>query len=61
MPIVQVIHDESWDWEILVLDGEKVSEGHSLSIHDWRQLVEALGADFEEVEVDDITESEYYQ
>lgn len=58
---VQVIHDDAWDWEILVVNGKPIGENHSLSIHDWERAFDELGISFEVVEVDDIEKSEYYQ
>lgn len=58
--MVEVIHDDAWDWEILVVNGKKLTEGHSLSIHDWEMAFDELGIDFASVEVPDITESEHY-
>lgn len=58
---VEVIHDGNWDWEIAVVNGKKVTEGHSLSLYDWERIFGELGIPFAVIEVDDIEESEFYQ
>lgn len=61
MAKVEVIHDDAWDWEIAVVNGAKVAEGHSINLHDWANILDALGVEFETVKVDDIQQSEFYQ
>lgn len=58
---VEIIHDEAWDWEIAVVNGAKIAEGHSINIHDWANICEALGVEFVVTELEDIQESEFYQ
>ena len=38
-PKIEVIGNESGDWEVLLLDGQVIGEGHSLNINDWQALL----------------------
>ena len=51
-PRVKVISNESGDWEILRCD-EFEASGHSLSKHDYKELLEYLGYDCDIEEISD--------
>lgn len=51
-PRVQIISNESGDWEILRCDEFEVS-GHSLGKYDYKELLEYLGYDCDIEEISD--------
>lgn len=54
-PFIELISNESGDWEVLRLDiGEGFhAEGHSISNWDWIELLDVLGYKVEKIEISD--------
>lgn len=62
MKKVRVTTNTSGDWFVVGVDGDPVAEGHSISKNDIRDLILALGHEYEEVEISDdlMEEGDFY-
>ena len=47
------ITNESGTWEVIILNGKRVRQGHSLSTFEWFEILESLGAEVNEREISD--------